>query len=206
MATHLSNLFSLLSVGFAAPTIERARLLTDGTYVRDVRGTWEALGLPAAEVDALAEAVAPYEGRDAEEVLHEIRREYTRLFLVNHLIENTEGPWRKKAAGADNVFYMINSISTEVQDFMRSCGVVRPAGYNDSVDMIDNEWYFCSILADDPAYLAEQGVSAEDKLTAFTDEHLRQWVPGFSEQVAAETRVPYYRALANLQAKLVEAL
>lgn len=206
MATHLSNMFSLLSVGFAPPTIERARLVTSGTFAREVAETWEALGLDKAEADAFTRAFAVYEGRDDEEVLHEIRQEYTRLFLVNHLIENTEGPWRKKDSGARNVFYMINSISTEIQDFMKMCGVVRPAGYNDSVDLIDNEWYFASILADDPAYLAEQGISAEERLTDFVENHLKLWIPGFSAQVKEESRIPYYRALADIQARLVEAL
>lgn len=206
MATHLSNMFSLLSVGFATPTKERAELLANGTFSREVRDTWLALGLPAEDAEGFCEALEAYAGRDTEEVLHEVRREYTRLFLVDHLIENTEGPWRKKAAGQDTVFYMINDISTGVQDFMRTCGVVRPAGYNDSVDLIDNEWYFCSILADDPAYLAEHGLSAEDKLQEFVEEHVRAWVPGFSDQVVEQTRAPYYRALAALQKKLVEAL
>lgn len=206
MATNLSNMFSMLSVGFAAPTIERAQLMTDGTFAREVGETWRALELDEADAAAFAETMAAYEGRDAEEVLHEIRCEYTRLFLVDHLIEHTEGPWRKKAKGQDTVFYMINDLSTAVQDFMRTCGVVRPAGYNDSVDMIDNEWYFCSILAENPAYLAEHGLSAEEKLTEFVDEHVRQWVPGFSDQVIEQSRIPYYRALASLQKKLVEAL
>lgn len=206
MTTHLSNMFSLLSVGFAAPTIERARLMSDGTFAREVCETWAALGLPASEADAFARDMEAYRGRDAQEVLHEVRREYTRLFMVDRLVENTEGAWRKRAAGHENVFYMINDISTAVQDFMRTCGVVRPAGYNDSVDLIDNEWYFCSILADDPAYLAESGLSAEEKLVEFTSEHLRAWVPGFSEQVIEQTRIPYYRALAALQRALVDEL
>ncbi len=206
MTTHLSNMFSLLSVGFAAPTIERARIMSDGTFVREVCETWAALGLPAAESDAFAQAMEAYRERDAQEVLHEVRCEYTRLFMVDRLVENTEGAWRKRAAGHENVFYMINDISTAVQDFMRTCGVVRPAGSNDSVDLIDNEWYFCSILADDPAYLAESGLSAEEKLVEFTAEHLRAWVPGFSEQVIEQTRIPYYRALAALQRALVDEL
>lgn len=206
MTTYLSNMFSLLSVGFAAPTIERAQLMVDGTFVREVGETWEALGLPVADAEAFAAEMAVYEGRDPEEVLHEIRREYTRLFMLDRVVEITEGPFRKKAAGHEAVLYMVNDISMGIQDFMRTCGVVRPAGYNDSVDLIDNEWYFCSILADDPAYLAEKGLSAEEQLTTFIDEHVRQWVPAFSEQVIEQSRIPYYRALARLQAQLVEAL
>lgn len=206
MATNLSNMFSLLSVGWAAPTLDRARLLTEGTFAREVRDTWLALGLPEAEADAFCEALSVYEGRDSEEVLHEVRREYTWLFMLERRVENTEGPWRKKDAGHEQVLYMVNDISMGIQDFMASCGVVRPKGYNESVDRIDNEWEFCRILAEDPAYMAEQGVSPEEKLTQFIDEHVRVWVPGFSEQVVAASRIPYYRALAELQGKLVEEL
>lgn len=205
-ATSLSNLFSLLSIGFAAPTIERAVIVADGTFARDVCSTAEALGLPAEAVSDFAAEMQAYEGRNAEEVMHEIRREYTRLFMLDRLIENTEGAWRKKAAGQTQVFYMINDIAMEVQDFMHSCGVVRPAGYNESVDRIDNEWQFCSILATNPEYLSEQNISAEEKLEQFVDEHIKAWVPGMCTQLKEESRIPYYRALAILQAALVEAL
>lgn len=205
-ATSLSNLFSLLSIGFAAPTIERAVIVADGTFARDVCSTAEALGLPVEVVSDFAAEMQAYEGRNAEEVMHEIRREYTRLFMLDRLIENTEGAWRKKAAGQTQVFYMINDIAMEVQDYMHSCGVVRPAGYNESVDRIDNEWQFCSMLASDPEYLGEQNISAEEKLEQFVDEHIALWVPGMSVQLKEESRIPYYRALASLQMALVEAL
>ena len=110
-ATSLSNLFSLLSIGFAAPTIERAVIVADGTFARDVCSTAEALGLPAEVVSDFATEMQAYEGRNAEEVMHEIRREYTRLFMLDRLIENTEGAWRKKAAGQTQVFYMITDTS-----------------------------------------------------------------------------------------------
>lgn len=205
-ATNLSNMFALLSVGFAAPTLERAALLTDSTFVQDVCNTWQALDLPPEVVADFAEELQAYQGKEAEDVMHEIRREYTRLFMLDRLIENTEGAWRKKAAGQTQVFYMINDIAMEVQDFMHSCGVVRPAGYNESVDRIDNEWQFCSILATDPEYLSEQDVNAEEKLEQFVDEHIKSWVPGMSKQLKEESRIPYYRALATLQTALVEAL
>lgn len=204
--THLSNMFSLLSVAFAAPTMERARLVTNGTLVEEVVRTWKALGLPDDDATEFANALAEYRGRDAEEVMHEIRREYTRLFMLDRLVENTEGVWRKRAEGSETAFYMINDISMGIQDFMRYCGVVRPAGYNDSVDLIDNEWYFCSILAQDPPYLAEAGLDAEELLNRFLDEHIKQWVGDFGELLARETRIPYYRALAVLQGEFVKAL
>lgn len=205
-ATNLSNMFSLLSVGFAAPTLERAAIVTDGTFVQDVCTTWEALGLSAEAAEAFASEMECYVGRDTEEVMHEIRQEYTRLFMLDRIVENTEGAWRKKEAGHTNVFYMINDIAMEVQDFMRFCGVVRPAGYNESVDRVDNEWQFCSILATAPDYLAEQDINAEEKLEQFIDEHIKLWVPGMSKQIQEESRIPYYRSLAVLQAALVEAL
>lgn len=204
--TNLSNLFSLFSVALADPTIERARLVTEGTLADDVEATWEALELPAAPVQEFRRALDEYRGRDDEEVLHEIRQEYTRLFMLKRLVENTEGVWRKKRDGQAQAFYMINDIAMGVQDFMRFCGVVRPEGYNDSVDRIDNEWQFCSVLATDPPYLAEKGISAEEKLDQFLDEHMKVWVPGFTDDLLRETRCPYYRAVGALQRTFIEAL
>ncbi len=202
--TNLSNMFSLLSVAFAAPTIDRARLFTEGAFADDVRSTWKALELPDRPVETFCYALDEYRGRGGEDVLHEIRREYTRLFMLDRLVENAEGAWRKKQSGATNVFYMINDIAMDVQDFMRFCGVVRPEGYNDSVDLIDNEWQFCSILATDPHYLPEKGIDAQEKLNQFVDEHIKKWVPGFSDDILRESRCPYYRAVAALQAAFIE--
>jgi len=197
--TLLGTMFRLFSVAYQPPTRELAELVVNGALARDVCGVWEALELDAASCEAFGAGLAGYAGRDAEDVLHELRRENTRLFLGKRpLVENSEGPWRKKKQGSEVVALMVNSYSTEVADFMRYCGVVKAQGYNDCVDYIENECDFAGFLADQPAYLAEHGMDATELLERFIDEHMKLWVDGFCADVLAETECPYYRAVCTL--------
>ena len=140
-------------------------------------------------------------------MLHELRRENTRLFLGDRpLVENSEGPWRKRAEGKQGAALMVNSYSVEIADFMRSCGIERKPGYNDCIDYVENELEFAALLAESPTYLAEQGKDALGLLEEFIAGHLKIWLPGFCADVVAQTKTPYYRALCELTSKLVDVL
>ena len=206
--TALGNMLRLLSTAFQPPTKQLAGLVTSGAIGRDVASTWVALGLPTEACAAFEESLArAYRGRDTDEVLHGLRRESTRLFLGDRpLVENSEGPWRKKAENKQGVALMVNSYSIEVADFMRSCGVERKPGYNDCIDYVENEFEFAAFLADKPEFLAEQGRDTLELLEEFVERHLKLWLPGFCSEVAAATREPYYRELCKLTGALVAEL
>ena len=200
-ATVLGTTFRLFSVAFQPPSAQLAQMVVSGDLSESFSQAWEALELDAGQVAAFEQALAGYKGRDAQEVLHELRRDNTRMFLTDTpLIENSEGPWRKKAQGIEVVALMVNSYSTEVSDFMRYCGVVKAQGYNDCVDFIENECDFAGLLADSPAYLAEHDMDAADLLDRFMDEHMKKWVPGFCADVEKTAHTPYYQALSHLMA------
>lgn len=199
--TALGNMFRLLSTAFQPPTERLAGLVTSGALARDVATTWRELDLPdddaAAFVGTLSQA---YENRDSNTVMHELRCENTRLFLGDRLlVENSEGPWRKRVEGKQGAALMVNSYSVEVADFMRSCGIERRAGYNDCIDYVENEFEFAAMLT-------EQGEDALELLEEFIAGHLKIWLPGFCDDVIAQTRTPYYRALCELTNKLVDEL
>ena len=199
--TALGNMFRLLSTAFQPPTERLAGLVVSGALARDVAATWGELGLPENDAAAFAGALSQaYENRDANTVLHELRCENTRLFLGDRpLVENSEGPWRKRAEGKQGAALMVNSYSVEVADFMRSCGIERKAGYNDCIDYVENEFEFAAMLA-------EQGEGALEQLEEFIAGHLKIWLPGFCGDVIAQTRTPYYRVLCELTNKLVDEL
>ncbi|MBR2835742.1 MAG: molecular chaperone TorD family protein [Coriobacteriales bacterium] len=198
-ASVLGTMFRLFSLAFQPPTAELAGLVASGDLQSDMAAMWNALELDEAPITAFCDGLACYKGRDSEEVLHELRRDNTRMFLTDTpLIENSEGPWRKKAQGIEVVALMVNSYSTEVSDFMRYCGVVKAQGYNDCVDFIENECDFAGFLADGPEYLAEHNMDATELLDRFMDEHMKKWVPGFCEDVKRESQTPYYRTLCTL--------
>ncbi len=201
MSTNLGNMFRLLSVAFKPPTSDLANVVVSGELSKAMTDTWRTLGLDGEKAAAFTGVLDGYRGDDAEDVLHELRREHTRLFLGNPpLVENSEGPWRKKAEGKIGVDLMVNSYSLEIQEFMRQCGAVKAKGRNDCIDYIEVECEFAAMLAEQPQYLADLGKDPLDLLDSFMDEHMEKWVPGFCVEVAEKTRLPYYRELCRLMA------
>lgn len=204
MSTNLGNMFRLLSVAFKPPTSDLANVVVSGDLSKAMADTWRALGLDSEKVDAFVSVLDGYRGDDAEGTLHELRREHTRLFLGNPpLVENSEGPWRKKAEGKIGVDLMVNSYSLEIQEFMRQCGAVKAKGRNDCIDYIEVECEFAAMLAEQPQYLVDLGKDPLDLLDSFMDEHMKKWVPGFCAEVAEKTRLPYYRELCGLMASFM---
>ncbi|MBR2789692.1 MAG: molecular chaperone TorD family protein [Eggerthellaceae bacterium] len=203
--THLSHLFAALAAANEFPTPETITLYTDGMLRDRIAEAWRGMELPEEPLAAFCAALEPYVGADPTETLDELRREYTRLFLTpDRLLYNCQGPWTSKKQGRANILFMVNEHSTKISDFMHSCGVVKSAGYNDSMDLVENEWWFCSMLAEQPEYLTAKGVDPLSRLDEFIDTYLKAWLPQFADDVAAVTRVPYFAALARIQADFLE--
>lgn len=197
--TNLAALFKLFSIAFEPPSMTLGELVVSGALRDDVGTVWEALELPERPLDEFRVDLAPYLGRDAEETMHELRRESTRLFLGDRpLVTNSEGLWRKRAEGKQKAVLIINSYSLEVADFMRSCGVVRAEGYNDCVDYVENECDFAAFLADGPQHLIDLGKDPLALLDEFVDDHLKRWLPGFCADVVRESDTLYYKGLGKL--------
>lgn len=197
--TNLGNMFRLFSAAFKPPTANLADVVVSGELAQAMGDTWRALGLSDESFGGFAGVLETYRDRDAKEVLGELRREHTRLFLGDPpLVENSEGPWRKKAEGKIGVDLMVNSYSLEIQEFMRQCGAVKAKGHNDCIDYIEVECEFAAMLAERPQYLIDLEKDPLDLLDSFMDEHMKKWVPGFCAEVAEKTCLPYYRELCGL--------
>ena len=197
-ATHLGNMFKLFSIAFTPVTEQSVKVIVEGTMADDVASTWKALDMPSEPLEAYLAAMEQYRGRDAEEVLHELRIDWAHMYLGDRpRVTNTEGLWRFRAEGRDSV-RMINRYTNEVADFMRECGVKRQPKYNDCIDYIENECDFAAFLANGPEYLAEMGRDNIEILGNFMDDHMLKWAPGFCADVQRESTTPYYQALAAL--------
>lgn len=204
--TNLGAMFKLFSLAFEPPTLDLAKLIVSGSLKEDMKAIWDDMGLPQRSMHSFDAELEAYIGQDEKETLHEIRREFTRLFMGDKpRIANSEGMWRM---GAENrrAVLIINSYSLEVADFMRQCGVVRAKEYNDCLDYIEAECDFASFLASSPAYLEELGKSPLDLLEIFIDEHMKQWIPGFCAEVLEISSVVYYRALSELMSVFLKEL
>lgn len=205
MRTYLQNTFELFALALQPPKREWMKAIASGELVRQMVESWNELELPSEAIESFSRDMASYEGRDETELLHELAVEATRLHYGDgQLVRNTEGLWRLNNEGREGVF-IINRYAREVSDFMHSVGVVRAGSYNDSMDSIENECYFMSILASSPQYLIDAGKEPMQVFDQFMNEHMKLWVPGFCEQVCAEAKLLYYKAVCTLLKTFIES-
>lgn len=194
-----ASLFRIFSLAFECPDDNVAELLVSGVMQREVSAVCAAVGLPEAVVNSAAERLAEYHGRSSEDVLHELRREYTALFLDRYpKVSHSEGVWRCRAEGYKNPPLIVNPRSLDVQKFQQSCGVVRAEGFTDCVDTVSVECDFAAYLADEPEFPEELGRTSAEVYREFVDLHMKQWIPGFCQDVRAESDNSYYRAMVDL--------
>ena len=120
--------------------------------------------------------------------LHDLRAEYTRLFVgpAGPPCPPYESVYRD---GEDpDEFGPVNGPTTmAVRRWYVEFGVRPAEGYTDLPDHIATELEFA-------AYLAEQG--RDERLDQFLDEHLRVWTDEFLSMVEDETRSAFYASLA----------
>ena len=148
-------------------------------------------------------------------LLRSLRVEATRLFVgaPEPAVSPYEGVDRALAEGARPLLF-VNPRSMDVERFVRSCGLGRPAGANEPLDHVAAECellsYLASLAAGAPAPAgapcgaALPGGSPQAAYAAFLDAHARRWMPAFAAAVRAEARAPFYGAAARLLAAVVE--
>lgn len=198
----------------------------DGTLADAVAsGEW---ALAAAEVADVLELTLPegwlegvpgapaagIEPPDPAALLSDLRVEATRLFVgaPEPACPPFEGVWRAKEEGVQPLLF-VNPHSMEVERFCRACGLGRPEGTNEPLDHAATECELLEHLAlraagapvPETAPAAEElpGGSPAAAYETFLAEHARAWMPAFAEHLAADARVPLYRACAHLLAAAV---
>jgi TorA maturation chaperone TorD len=133
-------------------------------------------------------ALAPVVG-DVESVgFHDLRTEYTRLFIgpAGPPCPPYESVYRD-GEDPDELGPVRGPSTMAVTRWYREFGVHPAPDHPDLPDHVATELEFA-------AYLAEAGF--EDRLDQFLDEHLAVWTDEFLTGVEAETREPFYASLA----------
>lgn len=211
--------WELLALSFAYPGEELAGAVVSGEWAEAGRELAEELGLALPEGwgdDLAGDDVAGSGAADAEGALHALRVEATRLLVgaPEPAVSPYEGVWRACDDGVQPLLF-VNPHSMAVERFMRACGLGRPEGTNEPLDRVDTECELLEHLAlraagadfaeslPDPSELPEG--SPEASYGAFLDEHARTWMPRFAVDAAAEARLPFYRAAAQLLGALIDS-
>lgn len=201
----LATLYELLAFSFAYPTKDLAEVLASGEWEEAAQELVTILNLAPAEETPFSE-LSEYKGLGAEQALHRLRVEHTRLFIgaPTSLISPYEGVWRAADEGVDALLF-VNPHSTEVERTMNSLGVGRPEGTNEPLDHISTEFELLQYLAMIEAGLTEptSGVEAPEEgwssaHDTFLKEHVLAWVPRFADKVIVETKEPFFKTASAL--------
>ena len=130
--------YELLAFSFRYPGTELVDVLASGEWAEAAREVAGALGLDLP--DGWDEGLGAYAGRGAEDLLHALRAEATRLFVgaPDPAVSPYEGVWRAADDGVQALLF-VNPHSMAVERFVRSCGLGRPEGTNEPLDRIDAE-------------------------------------------------------------------
>ncbi len=196
--------WELLALSFRYPDAVLVDAIVSGEWADAAVEIAAALGAPLSEGfgSDLADA-------DPEAFLHTLRAEATRLFIGSPepAASPYEGVHRAEADGVQALLF-VNPHSMAVERFMKSCGLGRPEGTNEPLDHVATECEFLQLLCMlasgvpmpentvDPVDLPTG--SPEGAYATFMEEHAGVWMPGFAEQVQAESRVPFFRDAALL--------
>lgn len=201
----LANLCLLMSIGLCTPTQELAQGLADGSYFADYADCLRVL----AQED-ITYAVRAYMGRDAQEVYHEINREYTRLFLSpkRELVPLYES---LIVHPGEEVSMFINPTVMHCEQLYRKTGFDFEEKNKFPGDHVGIELrYFACLLARRAMALQEgneqESTAAASALEAFASQHLKRWAERFADQVMTYTQTPLYAVIADTLQRLAPEL
>lgn len=208
----------LLALSLRYPDVQLAQVVASGEWLdaacelaRAARVALpESFGTQVLALDGAGQEVV-----DEEALLHTLRAEATFLFVgaPNPACSPYESVWRAAAEGVRPLLF-VSPHSMEVERFCKSCGLGSPEGTNEPFDYVVTELELLQYLASLAAGIVvppEGGIaldalpdgSSQAAFAQFAEEHVLAWMPDFAERLASESRLPFYRAVAELLAAML---
>lgn len=199
-AIGLADMYELMAVAWAFPTVELAVSLADGTFANDASAVLGDVGAVGAEIDDIVSVLRELGGRGGDiegigERYSAMRKEYSLLFLAPGACVSVfpyESAFRHRAMGASGAPALFRSpVTLDVENQMREAGVTPVDARTEPVDSVWNECTFLSYLLGKRAEAIEaRDADAEarwcDAAMRFWGDHGALWLPAFMEQVRRE--------------------
>ncbi|GHT77863.1 hypothetical protein FACS1894104_0170 [Actinomycetota bacterium] len=194
--------FEALALGFLYPNQTLIDALASGEYAEALDEISTFLEIDGEDVLQAITDLAAYKGQDKDQLLHQLRREHTRLFIGSPESEVSPyaGVWYAQEQGVQPLLF-VNKESMAVERFMRQCGVGQPEGTNEPLDHIGSELEFLQYLA----LIKAQAVTPpadisipSDAYEQFYQDHITNWVPDFAQKTIQTTKTPFFSAISRL--------
>jgi TorA maturation chaperone TorD len=198
--------FELLARAFIYPTDEVVGALISGDFAAAAQEILEVNGLETDKTNEAIEKLASFGDQEQVTVFHDLRREYTRLFVgaPKPSVSPYAGVWYAERMGIQPLLF-VGKESMAIERFMRRCGIGQPKGTNNPLDHISSMLEFTQYLCMERAGVvaSAQGSSIpENAYEEFYREHLLPFSGPFSEAVIEQSRSSFFRSTACLLAAL----
>lgn len=200
------ELYYLLSMGMRLPSRELADQIGTGGFWQHMLEITETAGAEESNRKSLPVILAKMWQPEMEaEGLHELRREYTRLFTTPR--QALFSLYESLARGQSRMMFE-NTLARHAEDCYRRGGLQIEKRQQEPADYLPVELEFASLLtaelSGEEAVLPLTGKQCEDLWQEFYDVHLSGWLKEYWLAVARETGSGFYRRLAETGAALAE--
>jgi len=195
-------LCELVALSLRLPTQETADILVSGEFSEALTELGDKTGLDPSHLAQSKDLLVQYREQDPEQLFHDLRIEYTRLFVGAPTPQVTPyaGVWHALEQGVEPLMF-ISPRAMEIERFMRSCGVGQQEGRNEPLDHIATEFEFLQYLALVLAGAAQipKGIEiSDDAFDTFFSQYIANWAGGFANKVQAASQTAFYQAVAKI--------
>ncbi|WP_165046042.1 molecular chaperone [Adlercreutzia sp. ZJ138] len=200
--------FELMGLSFSYPDRKLLGLIQTGEYKDAYLELTGLVGLDGKTISDMTATLDNMTQRDAEELFHELRVEYTRLFVgtPKPLVSLSEGVWLGHKRGDNVVLAIINGSTIAVEKFMKSCGIFPSKTNREPIDTIYTECEFMQYLLTKSSFPEDFARTPIEAYDYFLKEHMAKWIPGFAEQVQEITETAWFASLVRTMCAYVELL
>lgn len=188
-----ADMCELLGKCFSFPDRDVAEALSDGRIISDLVFCCADCGAAQAADPRFAGGLHSFVGRNATELLKEMRREYSILFLGPGLgvsVFPYESAYLHVLQGRQSAPVLFRSALTlDVERQMRSVGAISFDARKEPCDSVHREFEFLSYLYGNLAGAIQREDSEAERLLRarterFLEDHALRWMPSLMEGVA----------------------
>ncbi len=180
-------LYELLAKTFLFTQRDIVEALVSGSYSEALVELLDVNGMQASFDNEALSVLNCYQQQDKDEVFHNLRKEYTRVYIGvrDPIIYPFAGAWDAVEKGQKPLLF-VGKKSMAIERFMRKCGVVQAEGTNEPLDHVGSMLEFLMYLnmVSVGQISAPEGI--EIPSSAYEDFYSEHFI-GFAQKFAAAT-------------------
>ncbi|MFO7568577.1 MAG: molecular chaperone TorD family protein [Smithellaceae bacterium] len=204
-----SDMYRVLFIALHFPTDELASGLLDGSFSHDVMSIFEELNFPAQESGKIRTQLNALSGdkKNKEQLLTEMRREYTRLFThpkkpviaiyETTFLYNPEDELQSKPS------LFISPAARDAERCYKKAGLEMSREINEPADHIATQMEFMMYLYLQKAKSIRNGnreelATRDDEIREFLQAHLQKWAKNFFDMCISSSQADFYKVIGEI--------